>query len=198
MQIGRRIYYELATGNVIQDTGEREGSVVETTTEQDFASYASLAERVPATVGVIELEFRELAQDFVECNGYIVVAVNVPFIDSATTSDDLTTYVLVDADLRFGSIYEVVKLNGETVYEEDYMINPNGRVTFLESVEGEVTISGSKQFSLEFSYPDPSDPEAPPVYQAPLSIVVAQLKESNLDTMSALADVFEMVLALQP
>jgi hypothetical protein len=36
----------------------------------------------------------------------------------------------------------------------------------------------------------------PPV--VPLEIQIAQLKESNLDTMSALADVFEMVLALQP
>ena len=34
MQIGRRIYYDKTTGNVILDTGEREGHVVPTTVEQ--------------------------------------------------------------------------------------------------------------------------------------------------------------------
>jgi hypothetical protein len=72
MQIGRKIYYELATGNVIQDMGEREGSVIETTQEQDFAAYVSLAERVPATVRFIQLEFGQFAQDFATCNGYKV------------------------------------------------------------------------------------------------------------------------------
>jgi len=72
MQIGRKIYYDLATGNVIQDTGERSGSVFETTTAQDFVAYASLAERVPETVGCMQLEYGEYAQDFMECNGYRV------------------------------------------------------------------------------------------------------------------------------
>lgn len=57
MQIGRKIYYEKATGNVLLDTGEREGSVIETTTEQDFESYVVLQARVPKTVGVIQLPF---------------------------------------------------------------------------------------------------------------------------------------------
>ncbi|BBI32497.1 hypothetical protein [Cohnella abietis] len=72
MDIGRRIYYELATGNVIQDTGERSGSVIETTNEQDFETYVSLAERIPETVGCLQLEYGEYAQDFAECNGYRV------------------------------------------------------------------------------------------------------------------------------
>jgi hypothetical protein len=72
MQIGRRIYYELSTGNVIQDTGERSGSVTETTSEQDFAAYVSLAERVPGTVGVIQLAYGQNAQDFAQCLGYTV------------------------------------------------------------------------------------------------------------------------------
>lgn len=72
MQIGRKIYYDLATGSVIQDTGERSGNVVETTIEQDFAAYAALAERVPETVGVLELEYGERAQDFAACSGYMV------------------------------------------------------------------------------------------------------------------------------
>ncbi|WP_339318714.1 hypothetical protein [Paenibacillus sp. FSL R10-2734] len=72
MQIGRKIYYDNATGNVLVDTGERSGDVVETTQAQDFAAFAALAERVPETVGVIALEYGEHAHDFAECNGYRV------------------------------------------------------------------------------------------------------------------------------
>lgn len=70
MKIGRRIYYELETGNVIVDTGERSGSVVETTREQDFASFRALSERNPETVGMIQLEYGKYAEDFAQCNGY--------------------------------------------------------------------------------------------------------------------------------
>jgi len=59
-----KIYYELATGNVIQEIGEREGSVVETTLEQDFESYASLSERVKSTVGVFQLTYGQYADKF--------------------------------------------------------------------------------------------------------------------------------------
>ncbi|RKN74991.1 hypothetical protein [Paenibacillus ginsengarvi] len=72
MQIGRRIYYDRATGDVVVDTGERSGSVVETTVEQDFAAYVSLAERVPDTVGMIQLEYGQYTQDFAEASSYRV------------------------------------------------------------------------------------------------------------------------------
>ncbi|MGN7760444.1 hypothetical protein [Paenibacillus sp. 22594] len=72
MEIGRKIYYEKSTGNVLVDTGERSGSVVETTWEQDFASYKSLNERVPETVGVIKLTYRQYAYEFSEAIGYRV------------------------------------------------------------------------------------------------------------------------------
>ncbi|MEK4882282.1 MULTISPECIES: hypothetical protein [Paenibacillus] len=72
MEIGRKIYYEKATGNVLVDTGERSGNVVETTREQDFKVYKALAARVEDTVGLIELEYGEYKQDFMECSGYRV------------------------------------------------------------------------------------------------------------------------------
>jgi len=72
MQIGRRIYFDTTTGNIIQDTGERYGDVIETTQEQDFAAYVSLAERVPETVGMLQLEYGQYKQDFIECSGYRV------------------------------------------------------------------------------------------------------------------------------
>ncbi|WP_405175096.1 hypothetical protein MHI27_27475 [Paenibacillus sp. FSL H8-0261] len=36
MQIGRKIYYDNATGNVLVDTGERSSDVVETTQALDL------------------------------------------------------------------------------------------------------------------------------------------------------------------
>lgn len=72
MEIGRRIYYQIETGIVILDTGERSGDVVETTIEQDFQSYTVLAERVPETVGILELDYGQYNRDFSECSGYRV------------------------------------------------------------------------------------------------------------------------------
>jgi hypothetical protein len=71
-QIGRRIYYDKTTGNVILDTGERIGTVIETTIDQDFETYQVLKERVRDTVGVIQLEYGQYAADFAQCNGYRV------------------------------------------------------------------------------------------------------------------------------
>ena len=127
-QIGRRIYYELSTGNVILDTGERSGYVVETTIEQDFETYRALAERVPETVGWIQLEYGQYAQDFAACSGYRV------------------------------------DVSGETP-------------------------------TLVFSYPDPNQPEAPPVYQKPLSVQIEELRAENLTAFEAIAELYEMMIA---
>lgn len=72
MNIGRRIYHEIATGNVIVDTGERQGAVVPTTIDQDISIYTVLSERNRDTFAVLELEYGQYAQDFEECNGYRV------------------------------------------------------------------------------------------------------------------------------
>lgn len=70
--VGRKIYYDKATGNVIVDTGEKVGAVVDTTINQDFETYQALKERVRDTVGVIQLEYGQYAADFAQCNGYRV------------------------------------------------------------------------------------------------------------------------------
>ncbi|ANB62231.1 hypothetical protein [Anoxybacteroides amylolyticum] len=71
-RIGRKIYYDKSTGNVILDTGEMMGAVVETTIDQDFEIYQTLKERVRDTVGVIQLEYGQYAEDFTQCNGFRV------------------------------------------------------------------------------------------------------------------------------
>ena len=72
MQIGRRIYYDTTTGNVLVDTGEREGFVVPTAPEQDIAAYSALSERNSDSFAYINLAYGQYAQDFAECNGYRV------------------------------------------------------------------------------------------------------------------------------
>lgn len=71
-KIGKKIYFSKETGVPIVVTAEIFTGGVETTTEQDFKEYAALAERVPETVGMIQLEYGQYAQDFAECNGYRV------------------------------------------------------------------------------------------------------------------------------
>lgn len=72
IQIGRRIYFDIINGDVICDTGEREGLVFITTVEQDISTFKSLSNRNRETFGVLELEYGQYAQDFAECNGYRV------------------------------------------------------------------------------------------------------------------------------
>lgn len=125
MKIGRRIYYDTTTGNVIIDTGERQGSVAPTTIDQDTTTFTPLSERNRDSFDVLELEYGQYAQDFAECNGY--------------------------------------------------RVNPETK-------------------ELEFSYPDPNEPEAPPVYEKPLSEQLKELKAENLATMGAVAEVYELLL----
>ena len=116
MQIGRKIYYDTTSGNVILDTGEFQGYVVPTTVEQDIQTYKALSERNRETFDTIELEYGQYAQDFMDCNGY--------------------------------------------------RVNPETK-------------------ELEFSYPDPNEPEVEQPYQAPLSEKVKEQEQAigELTTM---------------
>jgi hypothetical protein len=67
MQIGRKIYYELQTGDVVLVVPEK-FSGIETNKEQDFAMYETLSIRNPETVGVVELEYGQYSSDFQTCN----------------------------------------------------------------------------------------------------------------------------------
>lgn len=71
-KIGRRIYYDKETGNVLVNIIQRQGFVKETTAEQDIETFKALSERNRDTFSYIELEYGQYAQDFAECNGYRV------------------------------------------------------------------------------------------------------------------------------
>ncbi len=72
MKIGRRIYYDISTGNAILDTGERRGYVTPSTMEKDIVVYNELSERNRETFDYVELEYGQYTQDFAECNGFRV------------------------------------------------------------------------------------------------------------------------------
>ncbi|MBP0725524.1 hypothetical protein J5Y03_10025 [Bacillus sp. RG28] len=72
MQIGRRIFFDIATGNVILDKGEMQGSVIETTVEQDIEVFKVLSERNRETFDYIQFEYGEFSKEFAECTSYRV------------------------------------------------------------------------------------------------------------------------------
>lgn len=72
MIIGRKIYFDKMSGDVIIDIGERVGDVQSTTVEQDIQTYKALSERNRETFDYIELEYGMYSQDFEKCNGYKV------------------------------------------------------------------------------------------------------------------------------
>ena len=65
MPVGRKIYYELATGDVVLIVPEKHHTnAINTTKEQDFQIYDVLQLRNPEQIGVIQLEYGELRGDF--------------------------------------------------------------------------------------------------------------------------------------
>ncbi|TSI19877.1 hypothetical protein FOT98_08770, partial [Bacillus sp. HY001] len=70
LKIGRKIYYEIATGNIILITSEMQNNVVETTVEQDIDMYTELSQRNRESFGMLQLQYGEYSEEFARCNGY--------------------------------------------------------------------------------------------------------------------------------
>jgi hypothetical protein len=69
MEIGRRLYYVLRTGEVVLDTGERRGDVIATTIDDDFKVYTALSRFNRGALGVMELDFGDFKEDFQKSSG---------------------------------------------------------------------------------------------------------------------------------
>ena len=70
--IGKRIYYLKVDGRVILDTGEAEGWVNPTTSDDDWRIYTELSKYNKSEVDYIELQFGEFKTEFAECTSYRV------------------------------------------------------------------------------------------------------------------------------
>lgn len=136
MKIGRKIFYEIATGNIIVDTGERQGAVIATTAEQDIASYTALSERNRDTFDVIELAFGAYAQDFAEYNGYRVnpVSKDVEFLYKEL-SEHLEDYKQMKID--------ILKRKCEETIEAGFTSEVNGHV-YRTNRDDQINFIGQK------------------------------------------------------
>lgn len=123
-EIGRKIFFDASTGNVILEKSEMEGHIVPETINDIIKKYNVLSDRNRETFDVLELPFGAYAQDFAESNGY--------------------------------------------------RVNPETK-------------------TLEFSYPDPNAPEAPPVYQKPVS---EQIEDVRLEMARGNSELFETMIML--
>jgi len=73
LQLGRRIYYDTRTGNVLYDSGEMTGyGFLKPTRAQDMQAIKILRDYDPTYVGFLELEFGQFKQDFENCIGYTI------------------------------------------------------------------------------------------------------------------------------
>lgn len=70
--LGKRIYYLKVDGRVVLDTGEAEGWVNPTASEDDWRIYTELSKYNKSEVDFIELQFGEFKTEFSECTSYRV------------------------------------------------------------------------------------------------------------------------------
>lgn len=61
-QIGSKIYYLISNGNVILDTGDMTGCVLETSFDEDYTNYSDLSKYTKDSIGCIQLEYGELGK----------------------------------------------------------------------------------------------------------------------------------------
>lgn len=61
-QIGSKIYYLISNGNVILNTGDMIGCVVETSFDEDYNNYTDLNKYAKDSIGCIKLEYGELGK----------------------------------------------------------------------------------------------------------------------------------------
>jgi len=67
--IGRKLYYDVNTGNeVLIVLQQNNNNAINTTKEQDFIMFGVLQARNPTQVGVIQFEYNEMQGDFEQCN----------------------------------------------------------------------------------------------------------------------------------
>lgn len=72
MNVGRRIYYEILTGELIYVRGERINIKRALTIEEEVNAIAELKQRERDSFDVLELQFGQYAQDFAESISYRV------------------------------------------------------------------------------------------------------------------------------
>lgn len=120
MNIGRKIYYDIKTGNILADTGEVINGI-KTTVDEDIRTYNILSERNRASFDVIELPYGKYTQDFMECNSYRV-----------NPEDKILEFSYPDASADNITIYQKPLSEKLTVLEQE---NAELKLALTEAVE---------------------------------------------------------------
>lgn len=134
--IGKRIYYLKVDGRVVLDTGEAEGWVNPTTTEDDWRIYIELQKYNKSEVDYIELQFGEFKTEFAECTSY---RVNV---ETKTLEFDYTPVPEPPDVPRKPTVHERMDTQENTNNEQDELIITNAaNIAIMLEATGANTIS---------------------------------------------------------
>lgn len=134
--IGKRIYYLKVDGRVVLDTGEAEGWVNPTTTEDDWRIYTELSKYNKTEVDFIELQFGEFKTEFAECTSYMVN------IDTKQLEFDYTPIPDPPDVPKKPSIHERMDTQENTNNEQDELIITNAaNIAIMLEATGANTIS---------------------------------------------------------
>lgn len=111
MNIGRKIYYELSTGNVILEIGERQGDVIETTVDQDIVMYEALQPYRIDAIGVLEVTFGQNTANFAAYRYRIDVNQNPPAIIFDTANPiDQTVVAQISMQEQINNLQDAVNM----------------------------------------------------------------------------------------
>lgn len=134
--LGKRIYYLKVDGRVILDTGEAEGWVLPTTTEDDWRIYSELNKYNKNEVDYIELKWGEFKTEFSECTSYKVN------IDTKELEFDYTPIPDPPDVPQKPSIHERMDTQENTNNEQDELIITNAaNIAIMLEATGANTIS---------------------------------------------------------
>ncbi len=115
MNIGRKIIYQLSTGNVLVDCGERSGSVIETTLDQDFQAYTALQGIQESSVGVIQCDYGYELSNFTTYPYHIDIT-KEPIAETSIVWDTINPIGATLADVQATKIAQVTDLSNQVTY----------------------------------------------------------------------------------
>lgn len=102
MDIGKRVYFDIKTGEVIFNTGERSGAVVPLTPQEEIPLYKVLADRVEGTYSWIDFTFGAHSEE--ESIGGIISRIDLLTKKPIFKYPDLTGGTVVTPENPFETI----------------------------------------------------------------------------------------------
>lgn len=133
--IGRKIYYDKITGEVLVDTGE--GSIIETTEEQDIARFVALSNRNRDTFDVIQLAYGQYREDFMQCINYRVNPENRELEFSYPDPNATVPQEPVYVKPLTGQISELEQQNAELLLD---LVMKDSRIEELEQAQAQLLL----------------------------------------------------------